>query len=186
MPYDVFISHASEDKTIAEPLAGHLTKMGYNVWYDASVLTVGDSLRRSIDRGLAESRYGIVVLSPNFFSKNWPQYELDALVARENANGEKIILPIWHKVSHDEVLGFSPTLADRIGIVSSLPLPDICEKLASVLGSKSVEVPSQIQDVAEICSQCGQGGEIFGFEGSDGDEFHWFECSHCGNFQEIR
>jgi hypothetical protein len=39
------------------------------VWFDVFTLTIGDSLRRSIDRGLAESKFGIVVLSEAFFRK---------------------------------------------------------------------------------------------------------------------
>jgi len=87
--YDAFISHASEDKDdLARPLAEFLKKAGFSIWYDEFQLRVGDSLRRSIDKGLANSRFGIVVLSPNFFAKNWPQYELDGLVAKEIAVGK--------------------------------------------------------------------------------------------------
>lgn len=76
--YDAFISHATEDKeSVVKPLAKQLDRMGYRVWYDEFELTVGDSLRQSIDRGLGTSRYGVVVLSQAFFAKNWPQYELN-------------------------------------------------------------------------------------------------------------
>ena len=82
--YDAFICHASEDKeAFVRPLAEALKSAGYDIWYDESSLSVGDSLRQNIDKGLAASRYGIVVLSSAFFSKNWPQYELNGLVARE-------------------------------------------------------------------------------------------------------
>lgn len=95
--FDYFISHASEDKDeIVRPLAEGLSKRGVRVWYDEFSLTIGDSLRQSIDRGLASSRYGIVVLSPSFFAKNWPTYELNGLTARQMM-GQKVILPIWHK-----------------------------------------------------------------------------------------
>jgi hypothetical protein len=74
--WDVFISHASEDKeAIARPLADALKSKGLKVWYDDFSLTVGDSLRQSIDRGLSYSRYGVVILSPRFFEKHWPQQE---------------------------------------------------------------------------------------------------------------
>ena len=94
--YDAFISHASEDKDLVRPLATILREMGFAIWYDEFELRVGDSLRRSIDRGLAGSRVGVVVLSPAFFAKNWPQYELDGLVVKENAAG-KVILPLGTK-----------------------------------------------------------------------------------------
>ena len=68
------------------------------MWIDESELFVGDSLRAKIDEGLAQSQFGIVILSPSFFSKHWPQAELDGLAARE-ANGEKRILPVWHNLT---------------------------------------------------------------------------------------
>jgi hypothetical protein len=121
--YDAFISYASDDRdAIARPLAGHLTALGYRIWFDEFTLTIGDSLRRSIDCGLASSRFGIVILSPHFFAKNWTSYELDGLTTRENAAGTKVILPIWHHVSRDDVAKHSLTLADRIAAVTTLPL----------------------------------------------------------------
>lgn len=98
---DVFISHASEDKdVIARPIAEELLRRGRSVWFDEFELTLGDSLRRSIDRGLAESRFGLVILSPSFFAKQWPQRELDGLTTREIAGSTKVILPVWHEVDH--------------------------------------------------------------------------------------
>lgn len=120
MEYDAFISHASEDKDgLVRPLAEALINNGLKIWYDEFELTVGDSLRRSIDKGLARSRFGIVVLSPSFFAKDWPQYELDGLVAKEMTGG-KVILPLWHKVSKNEVMQYSPTLADRVALNTAM------------------------------------------------------------------
>lgn len=93
--WDVFVSHASEDKDpFVRSLADLLKAEGLRVWYDEFTLQIGDSLRRTIDRGLANSRFGVVVLSPSFFAKEWPQRELDGLSTREN-NGAKVILPVW-------------------------------------------------------------------------------------------
>jgi hypothetical protein len=91
-------------------------------------LTVGDRLRRKIDDGLAKSRFGVVILSPSFFEKHWPQQELDGLAARE-IRGVKVILPIWHNVGHDEVLAYSPTLADRIAARSQTGLDKVVDEL---------------------------------------------------------
>ena len=130
----VFISHASEDKeSFVRPLAQALTDMGFNVWYDEGTLKIGDSLRQKIDQGLSSSRYGVVVLSGAFFSKNWPQYELNGLVARE-MHGGKVILPIWHKVSKDEVLSYSPTLADKVALnTATSSVGEIAQQLSEVL-----------------------------------------------------
>lgn len=76
-------------------------------------------MRRSIDKGLSKSRFGVVVLSPNFFAKEWTQKELDALTARETKS-KKISLPIWHKISAKEIKKYSPMLADRFAIDSSV------------------------------------------------------------------
>ncbi|GAB3193590.1 hypothetical protein GCM10027261_09460 [Geodermatophilus arenarius] len=116
---DLFLSHASEDKsTLVRPLAQYLADQGVNVWYDEFSLTVGDSLSRSIDAGLAKAKYGLVVLSKKFFEKAWPEYELRGLVSREIAARGKVILPVWFGVSHDEVLNFSPPLADKKAVVA--------------------------------------------------------------------
>ena len=137
--YDVFVSHASEDKEeFVKPLVEALEASGYKVWYDEFTLKVGDSLRRSIDNGLSNSRYGIVVFSKAFFDKQWTQYELDGLVNRE-MNGHKVILPIWHLVSKDQVQNYSPSLADKKAINSSLStIEEIVEQLGEVLDANEI------------------------------------------------
>lgn len=113
---DVFISHASEDKdAIVRPLVQQLQQLGLSVWYDEFSLSIGDSLSRSIDKGLAACRFGLVIISKAFMAKAWPEYELRGLVAREVGIG-KVILPIWHQVTRDEVLQFSPPLADKVAL----------------------------------------------------------------------
>ena|ERR1035437_6007415 len=112
--YDAFISHASEDKAdFVEPLAIALRAMGLKIWFDKFSLKVGDSLHDSIESGLANSRFGVVVFSPHFFVKNWPRAELRGLYSRE-IDGQKIILPIWHKVTRSDVLSVLPILADMV------------------------------------------------------------------------
>lgn len=112
--HDVFISHASEDKDdIVRPLANALISQGLKVWYDEFTLRIGDSLRQKIDRGLATSKVGLVVLSPSFISKGWTNYELDGIVTR-TVSGEQILLPIWHNITKQEVIDYSPSLADKV------------------------------------------------------------------------
>jgi TIR domain len=129
MEYDVFISHASEDKAdIARPLAAHLQKLGLRVWLDEFELTLGDSLRRKIDHGLSKSRYGLVILSPAFFSKEWPNKELDGLVAREDGR-EKVVLPVWHNVSAADIVKFSPMLAGKVAVSTSRGLTHVADRV---------------------------------------------------------
>lgn len=127
--WDVFICHASEDKpTVVEPLAKALEGKGLRVWYDRSVLTIGDSLRRTIDEGLKRSQFGVVILSPAFFTKKWPQWELDGLVQREIA-GSKVILPVWHNVAHGDVARYSLPLADKVAGSTASGIAALAEEL---------------------------------------------------------
>jgi hypothetical protein len=136
--YDVFICHSSEDKKdVVRELAKNLRRKHIEVWYDEFTLNIGDSIRRAIDKGLRHSRYGIVVLSKSFFAKEWPQYELDGLVEKEIAGREKVILPIWHKVSHEEVARHSPSLAGRLAANTSIGLKGVADQLSSVIKPKS-------------------------------------------------
>jgi hypothetical protein len=88
------------------------------VWYDEFTLNVGDSLSRSIDKGLAGSQFGLVVVSESFIGKQWPERELQGLVAG-TITGETTIIPIWLGVSHEAVYRFSPPLADTIAIIAT-------------------------------------------------------------------
>jgi len=114
--WDVFICHASEDKDgFVRPLAVALDSLGVSVWYDEFSLRLGDSLSRSIDKGLASSRFGLAVISQHFLQKPWPEYELRGLVAREIGE-DRVILPIWHGVTRRHVIEFSPPLADKVAL----------------------------------------------------------------------
>jgi len=135
--WDCFISYASEDrKAVVEPLARELDKRGMRVWYDQWVLRIGDSLRRTIDKGLSKSKFGIVVLSSDFFSKNWPQRELDGLVQRE-VLGQNVILPIWHNVKHEDVAQYSLPLADKVAGSTSSGIPKLVEQLIKAMQEKT-------------------------------------------------
>lgn len=137
--FDVFISHASEDKAeVVRPLAEALRAGGLSVWFDEFELKIGDSLRRKIDRGLASSRFGIVVLSQAFFGRGWPEYELDGLVTRA-VSGEQILLPIWHNVTKSEVIGYSPSLADRLArSTATHTVEDIAAEIIEVVGARDL------------------------------------------------
>ncbi|MEQ1531278.1 MAG: toll/interleukin-1 receptor domain-containing protein [Methylococcales bacterium] len=159
--WDVFISHASEDKeAVVRPLDKKLRKLGLRTWFDEAEIVFGDSLSRKIDDGLARSTAGIVILSKAFFAKKWPEYELRGLTARVMA-GDGRILPVWHGVSHAEVTSFSPTLADAkagntdpsldqlaLQIVSSVR-PEIGRAVTRKMIHKSEEL-SATREVREI------------------------------------
>ncbi len=131
--WDVFICHAGEDKdAVARPLAEELIERGLRVWLDEHQLTLGDSLRRRIDCGLARSRYGLVILSKAFFSKEWSQKELDGLTAREDGK-HKVILPVWHGVSRKEVASYSLMLADKYAVSTSKGIPVVADEVTKAV-----------------------------------------------------
>lgn len=135
--YDVFISHASEDKNeIVRPLALALQNKELKVWYDEFELKIGDSLRQKIDKGLANSRFGIVVLSKNFIKKGWTNYELDGIITK-SINGQQVVLPIWHEITKQEVIDYSPSLADKVARNTAIyTVDEIAEEIAEVINSK--------------------------------------------------
>ncbi|HGG6428062.1 TPA: toll/interleukin-1 receptor domain-containing protein [Salmonella enterica subsp. enterica serovar Kottbus] len=131
--HDVFISHVSEDK---DDLANSLISHGLNVWYDEMTLRIGDGLRQKIDKGLANSRVGLVVLSPAFINKGWTNYELDGIVTHA-ISGEQILLSIWHNITKQEVVDFSPSLADKVArSTATHTIDEIAHEIAELLHSR--------------------------------------------------
>ena len=138
--WDVFISHASEDKdAFVRPLARELRRSGLRVWLDELILTLGDSLHRRIDEGLSKSRFGVVVLSHAFFAKEWPRKELDGLAARESS-GMKVILPIWHGLSREEVASYSPMLAGRLAASSTTGIAVVVQKILAAIDARKEDI----------------------------------------------
>ena len=134
MLYDVFICHASEDKEpFVRPLAEALRARHVEVWYDDFSLKLGDSIRQSIDKGLRQSRFGVVVFSKAFFAKRWPQYELDGLIEREMKGEDRVLLPIWHAIDHDEVMRYVPSLAGRKAARSSAGLEKAVDEILDIV-----------------------------------------------------
>jgi len=151
--WDAFISHASEDKRpVVIALVEELQKYGLRVWFDEFTLNVGDSLRESIDRGLARSRFGVVVLSPSFFAKQWPQKELNGLFARE-IEGRKVILPVWHDITKEDVLRHSPLLCDLIACKTGDGIPAAARALVRVIRPKALELQTSFADARRTAAR---------------------------------
>ncbi len=163
--FDIFISHASEDKdSLVRPLATILERMSVRVWYDEFSLQLGDSLTASIDKGLQESRYGLLVLSKSFLGKKWPDYEYRSLMTRE-IDGERVILPLWYGVTKEEVKEYSLYLADIkaisitrdnykavIALILKVVRPDIWQemRMRSVLRKAVENGKSNLVDISDI------------------------------------
>ncbi len=131
--WDVFICHASKDKeAVARPLGDFLESYGLRVWLDENELTLGDSLRGTIDDALTKSNYGIVILSKAFFERDWPQRELNALAALESRE-RKVIIPVWHEVNHGFIAKFSPLLADKFAVSTENGLVQVVTQILKAI-----------------------------------------------------
>lgn len=125
--YDVFLSHASEEKrAVAMPIANKLSESGLSVWFDDQCLLIGDSLLESINHGLQNSRYGVVILSRNFFLKDWPRYELEQIPL---AN----ILPVLHNMSYKDLSRNAPAIAKKRVLSTSGGLGVVCQEIIQVV-----------------------------------------------------
>lgn len=138
LKYDVFISHATEDKeSFVDDLVTELQKRDIKVWYDKNCIKWGESLRSKIDEGLRNSKFGIVVLSQAYINKGWTQYELEGLFNIEMTNG-KTILPIWHNITKSQVQQFSPTIAGRLAMNTTMQTPnEIAQELVQILNDNN-------------------------------------------------
>ena len=204
--WDVFISHASEDKGhLVRSLARALSDLGVRVWYDEFSLKPGDSISASIDRGLADSRIGLIVLSPHFIGKRWPGRELAGLTAIA-MSGRGRIIPVWHQVELHEVLNFSPPLADMLAIrTEGMSAPDLAitllgqvrpdlyaslprdELMRRASGSAFADLQAELEaakdHLAEFqCPHCGADLAERISAPVDGDQKHWDEVVsyECG------
>ena len=134
--YDVFISHAWEDKAdFVDEFVVALEKLGIRVWYDTKKLQWGDSMRSKIDLGLRKSKFGIAILSPNYIAegKYWTKEEFNGLFQLESINGKKI-LPIWHNLTKNQVMQFSPMIADKKAMTTAnMTTEEIAKELKDLL-----------------------------------------------------
>lgn len=130
-----FISHDSRDKdTLVRELAAEMSKAMCPVWYDEYSLKVGDSLRTSIEQGLRETSHCVVVLSPAFLAnKGWGQAEFDSVFTREILEKKGVMLPVWHNVTAQDVYQYSPRLADKVGLPSSLGAAELARRLVAAI-----------------------------------------------------
>lgn len=117
--YDVFISHAVEDKlAIANELSEALEKTGLKVWYSGRELSVGDRLIDTIHTGLDECRFGVVILSPTYLGKIWALNEFFTFIHREK-EGQKVVLPVLYDITPEELAARYPAMADIFAVRAS-------------------------------------------------------------------
>jgi leucine-rich repeat protein SHOC2 len=143
--WDVFISHASTDSaSVALPLADALRRAGLRVWLDRQEIRVGDSIRTKIDEGLKLSRFGIVILSPTFFERDWTSRELGALLAIDHGR-QNVILPVWHNVDKNDVLTYSPLLGDIAATNTLKGLQEVAAEIVDKVLYGANDAPSKLR-----------------------------------------
>jgi hypothetical protein len=169
------------------------------------VLSVGDSLLREIDRGLAQSRSGVVVLSRSFFAKDWPQRELAGLAQKESSDGRTVILPVWHDVDDPYVRSYSPLLADRFALSTAEGIPRVAVGVAQRVRADTplpttLPLPAKLKDRAVEISRVGarpRSTELTSLVGAEqtcprchnrafGGESGLYHCENCAlNFEVV-
>ncbi|WP_407482839.1 toll/interleukin-1 receptor domain-containing protein [Elizabethkingia meningoseptica] len=130
---DVFLCHAWDDrKESAKELHDLLESKGVTVWFSEKDVLLGSSLLREIDKGLAKSRVGIVLVTPSFLKRvkgeGIADKELSALLARD------LLVPIIHNTTFEELREVSPLLGSRSGLSTiEESMVDIATKLSELV-----------------------------------------------------
>lgn len=130
---DVFLCHAWDDrKGVAKDLHDLLESLSVSVWFSEKDVLLGTSLLREIDKGLAKSRVGIVLVTPALLlrlkAEGIADKELSALLARD------LLVPIVHETTYDALRDVSPLLGSRSGLSTAEgPMADIAAKLAELV-----------------------------------------------------
>jgi hypothetical protein len=138
--FDLFMSYSHADsEAIVEALVGELEAYGVDVWYDKGEVQIGNSITESIDEGLRQSNFGVVVLSEGYF-EGTSQWELNGLVTRHNRE-DNVILPLWHGIDYDFVVEQSASLADlRAEKLTNENIQDIATELYHAVERDETEV----------------------------------------------
>jgi hypothetical protein len=167
MKWDLFISHASEDKVdFVEPLAAELKRRGIKAWLDSENIALGDSIRQKIDAGLSRSQFGLVIISPEYINKKWTNAELNAIFSKES-NHSKVLLPIAHRMAYTEIQNTFPLLADKLFVSSELGISQVADAVEKCIGGKSNKVNSFKLDYIDL-------------------EVNPTSCHMCFSFQKVK
>lgn len=109
--YDVFVSHANSDKLdYVEELVESLKQLGIRIFYDKDEFSWGDNWKEKILDGTKQSEFAIIVISDNFFDREWTEKELNEFLHRQNETGQKIILPLLYGIEYSDVSQKYPEL----------------------------------------------------------------------------
>ena len=135
--YDVFLSHANKDKAdIVDDLYVSLEKLGINIFYDKKSLEWGDDWKNRILDGTKKSEFAIIVISENFFDREWTEKELVEFLNRQDRNGQKLILPIVHNITIEDLCKKYPAVAGIHAIASK---DYTCDEIAILFAKQLIQ-----------------------------------------------
>lgn len=147
--YDLFLSHANADKIdYVDELYTILKRLGINIFYDKEELAWGDHWKNRILDGVRESEFAIIVISENFFGREWTERELNHFLHLQNESGQKIILPLLHNIEFSDLKGKYPQLEFIQGIKSNavtkeniaiMFAKELIKRIKSVPAMKSID-----------------------------------------------
>lgn len=134
--FDVFLSHTDPDKELAAELYTELTARGLAVWFDGAELRLGESLTRQIDRGIAASRIGVILITEAFLKgRYWTEREMGALIT-----SRRRVIPVLDGVDHRDLAEYSPLLADLVGLsTETAGFDEVAERIAVTLATADEE-----------------------------------------------
>jgi len=127
-----FLSYASEETELASKLVQGFSSRGIKIWYAPIELKVGDKVLDSIEKGMKETEYAILLISRNYLNKGWTKYEMDVLI-RESIEKNRKILPVWHEVTKKQVEEKISGLTGIFALNSSIGAENLISKLAEVM-----------------------------------------------------
>jgi CTP:molybdopterin cytidylyltransferase MocA len=160
--YDVFLCHASEDKsTVVQPLATALEQQGVHCWSDTTAPRNSDIVDH-INRGLRDARMMVAVLSRAFLKKKWPERELYSAVAREPAGRQLVLLVLdSDKDVIKEIQQQYPVLASARFLLWSAGIDDVVKEVKERLAdapnaSATVGKPSPARRVCAVAFAAGR------------------------------
>lgn len=128
--YDVFLSHANKDKEeYVQGLYEALKGLGISIFYDKDSISWGDKWKEKIINGTRDSEFAIIVISKNYFGREWTEKELYEFLSQENTSGQKLILPIIHGITNEDLATNYPDLAE----IQTISSADLSEEQIAIL-----------------------------------------------------
>jgi len=130
---DVFLCHAWDDrKGAAKDLHDLLESLDVSVWFSEKDVALGTPLLREIDKGLAKSRVGIVLVTPALLRRiegsGIADKELSALLARD------LLVPVVHDTTYESLREVSPLLGSRTGLnTTDDTMANVAAKIAELV-----------------------------------------------------